>query len=185
MTPSRRRIDRVTAPGLLDGASQRSVATLRQQRDDCREEEARLSYTRRLLQGQLDVVRAELARRSGEEAGSLVDQLPRILADRPAPGSRVARAAPVYDPGQPGDRRREDSVLDEVSLADLPDLTDEELAAVADRLSKEERVVSELRRTVLSNLDGLQDELIGRYREDSSAVGEAVGSVVPPPPSTS
>jgi hypothetical protein len=66
----RRRIDRVTAPDFLDELEGRQPNEVRAMRDDCQAEEARLSYERRLLQGKLDIARAEAARRgTGEELG--------------------------------------------------------------------------------------------------------------------
>jgi hypothetical protein len=53
-----RRIDRVLDPRFTDRVDQLGLAELR-----ARREEAEVSYLRRLLQGRLDILRAELARR--------------------------------------------------------------------------------------------------------------------------
>src|ERR687887_2130720 len=84
----RRRVDRVLAENYLAGIEQLSLDEVRALRREAQQEEADLSYVRRLLQGRLDIVRAELERRDAHQGGSVVEQLPEILADAvPSPGS--------------------------------------------------------------------------------------------------
>jgi hypothetical protein len=183
--PARRRIDRVTAPGFLAGLPERPVAELRAMRDDCREEEAHLSFARRVLQGRLDIVRAVVARRSGEDGqagqGNLLEGLPQILADEPQGPTPVvdAHVVPVLDdPGTGGGRRSEDALVLDASLGRLPDLPDGELLSLVERLSAEERRVSDLRRRVLDALDTLQAELVRRYSADAATMTSAVDDAV-------
>lgn len=182
--PARRRIDRVVAEDFLDGLADRSVDEVRALRDECREEEARLSYARRLLQARLDIVRAEAARRaegSTGDGGGLLDALPGILADDPLPSTLGdARSTPVYDPDPREDngRRLGDGVLGDSALGRIPEASDEELVALVERTADEERRVSEVRRTVLDRLDALQAELIGRYRSGSVDVDAIVSAAV-------
>jgi hypothetical protein len=163
----RRRIDRITAPEFLEGLEQRDVAELRAMRDDCSEEEARFSYNRRLLQGRIDIVKAELDRRTGRASGSLIEALPSILADEPGPRAGVAdsRNAPVYQPDDEVGRRSDDRMAADALLARLPDLTEPQLEQELAELQEEERRVSELRRSVLACFDAIQTELVRRYRE--------------------
>lgn len=180
---NRRRIDRVTATDFLDGIEERSSAQVREMRDECRIEEDRLSYTRRLLQGRLDIARAEQARRRGDGGTDLIGSLTQILADSPgsrrAPTSEFVRTPEVYTPAEAASRRREDSAVDDATLGRLPDLSDEELAKVIARLEAEERQVSDQRHQVIAHLDALQAALVRRYREGSAGVDEIV--VSPPP----
>ncbi|HVM21121.1 MAG TPA: hypothetical protein VM307_14270 [Egibacteraceae bacterium] len=175
----RRRIDRVTAEDYLAGLDAVDVPQLRTMRDDCREEEARLSYARRVLHGQLDIVRAEQRRRTGDDDQGLVGTLTEILSDDPAPRSREARTAPLYAPDD--DRyghRAHDTLVDDAQVSRVPDLDDGELAGLLQRLQDKEEHISSLRRTVLTHLDALQDELISRYRDGSVDVDEVVASAV-------
>ena len=110
--PYRRRIDRITDEDFLDGLADLTPADIRTMRDDCREEEARLSYARRLLHGQLDIARAELQRREGSDADSLVSTLTTILTDEVAGGARSVSNSEVYVPSGPQGRRRGDRVLE-------------------------------------------------------------------------
>ena len=179
MEQRRRRIDRVTSDDYLQDLASVDVAGVRTMRDDCREEEARLSYARRVVHGQLDIVRAEQARRSGGGEEGLVGTLSDILADDPAPGSREARTAPLYAPDDGGyGQRSHDTLVDDASLGQVPDLDDEELAALLARLQEKEAHISGLRRTVLEHLDALQDELVGRYRDGTVSVDDVVASAV-------
>jgi len=77
-----RRIDRVLDPSFTDRVDQLGLAELRARREEAEAEEADVSYLRRLLQGRLDILRAELVRRSagGEQdvAGLLAGRLPEL-----------------------------------------------------------------------------------------------------------
>lgn len=166
--PQRRRIDRVSADDFLEGLADRSAEELQTMRDECRAEEAQLSYHRRLLQGRIDVARAEQDRRRGDDQTSLVDALPSILAGSDSPSGRTgqlgSRYSPVDPPPETPARRAEDVAAHDSSLSRLPDLDDQELNEVVDELAERERTLSDLRRRVLDNLDALQDELVRRYR---------------------
>ena len=174
----RRRIDRVTDPAFVDGLSGLEAAELRSRRDDCREEETRLSYARRVLQGQLDIALAEQRRRAGlDDEGGLVGALSDILADHPSPGGRELRTAPLYTPEESGyGARAHDAAIDDPALSRVPDLDDAELAALVERLRSRESELSQLRRTVLAHLDALQAELVGRYRDEGVDLQEVVGA---------
>lgn len=170
----------MTSPDYLDELGERSAAEVRSMRDECREEESRLSYARRLLHGQLDVARAELARRSSPEARSLVESLGEVLKDPDAPAApRSASRSEVYVPSGPEGRRQGDRVLDQMPLGRLPDLDDAELTAAVERLAAEERHLSTLRRTVLDHLDRLQSELVTRYRSGGTSIDEAIAPSLP------
>ena len=175
----RRRIDRVTSDDYLEGLDAVDLAGVRAMRDDCREEEASLSFARRVVHGQLDIVRAEQARRSGGGEEGLVGTLSEILADDPAPRSREARSAPLFAPDEGGyGQRSHDTLVDDSALGRVPDLDDEELAALLQRLQEKEAHISTLRRTVLHHLDALQEEMIARYRDGDVNVDQVVASAV-------
>jgi hypothetical protein len=183
--PQRRRIDRVTEPDLLEDIGQRSVSEVRELRDACRQEEAHLSFARRILQARLDIVRSLVARRGGEgwDAEDLIAWLPEVLADvRREPDEGGPRATPVVEPpGESQGRRSSDWLIFDASLGRVPDLSDEELFGLVDRLSDEERRVSDVRRLVLDRLDALQAELVRRYSADASIVSEVVSSAAADP----
>ena len=77
MSGGRRRVDRVLGEGFLDGLGEMTLQEVRQRRFDAEQEDADLSYIRRLLQGRMDIIRAEQQRRAtaSGDADPLVDQL--------------------------------------------------------------------------------------------------------------
>lgn len=181
----RRRIDRVTAPDLLEGVADQSPDVLRTLRDECREEETRLSYARRVVQGQLDIARMELERRRGgggapAQAGDdeeLVERLSAVLADQPSSSAREARSMSFYVPEDEPDRRGDDLRLP--ALGQLPDLDDERIAALIEELQAQEARLSKARRAVLDNLDALQSELVRRYREGDADLDAILSAALP------
>jgi hypothetical protein len=83
-----------------DAAADGRRARLRRRAE---QEEVNLSYTRRLLQGRLDIVRRELQRRAEHDGRSLVDLLPEILAEK---GRGPAHGRGRHQTVQPGRRPR-------------------------------------------------------------------------------
>jgi hypothetical protein len=175
----RRRIDRmVSADYLLDIEAQ-PVAQLRTLRDECREEEEHLSYARRVLQAQLDIVRTEAARRAGgDETDPLLASLPSVLADPPATEPRDPRAMALHVPDLSG-KRAGDLDAPDTGLSRLPDLSDAEIANLIGRLAEQEAQVSQQRRIVLEHIDRIQSELVRRYRDEGLAIDDVVAGVTP------
>jgi len=159
------RLRRVTAPEYLHGLAEADTARIRAMRDECRAEERRLSYVRRVLQGHVDLAAAEAARRGGGAQPPLVARVARALTG-PAGAPRSARAVGLYEPSDGGD----DALIADVQTIDLPDLDEAELHALLGRLSERERAVSDQRAVLLDHLDRLQDALVARYRDDRAAV---------------
>jgi hypothetical protein len=160
--PGKRRIDRILASDFLAGLESKSMPDVRAMRADAEEEESSLSYERRLLQGRIDILEAELGRRSGGGA-SLLELLPQILADE-APSSRGAY--PRRDPTPPTDRpkRRVERLISDDTLTNLAALSDEAVRAVITTLREAEGEVSASRRHVQQILDRIQAEIARRYK---------------------
>lgn len=72
---------------------------LRTLRRDAQRDEADLSYVRRLVQGRIDILRAELARRRDPES-PVVDRLSEILADTPSLHRSSARHVTLSNAAQ-------------------------------------------------------------------------------------
>lgn len=177
--PGQRRIDRILAEDYLEGLEDRDISEVRRMRDDCEREETGISYTRRVLQGRIDILRAKLARRSesGDAvASSVLDDLPRILAD-PDHTSNPAEARPprhLQPPVMAGGRRFIDRVADETALGSLETRTTEELSEMIDELIDRERALSKTRRVLFDRIDRLQEEVVRRYREGTADVGDVI-----------
>lgn len=173
MPGGRRRIDRVLSEDYLAGIGQMRLDEVRVLRREAQQEEADLSYLRRLLQGRVDIVRAELVRRGGEAAGgsgsSVVEQLPEILADGPA-GPQSARHLTVQPSRVDEHRRRIEQLLADVQISDVTARTADELAAALDLLNGYERNVSTFRAAVQQVADTCSAEIARRYRDGEAHV---------------
>lgn len=153
--------------------SRLSLSELRALRRDAQRDEADLSYVRRLLQGRIDILHAELARRGraavpAPKDASVVERLPEILRDAPARHRSSARHVTVGTPRGEEVRRLAAEMLGEVELSDLTARTDPELTAAMGRLERYEQEVSRRRQRLQHTADGCGGEIARRYR-----VGEA------------
>lgn len=155
-----------------------SLPELRALRRDAQREEADLSYVRRLLQGRIDILRAELAGRAPTTVvataatGSVVERLSEILADAPARQRSSARHVTLGTPRSEEGRRLAAEMLGEVELSDLTARTDVELNAGMGRLVRYEQQVSRRRQRLQRTADGCSAEIARRYREGEAQVDD-------------
>ncbi|CAL9299937.1 hypothetical protein SUDANB25_03151 [Streptomyces sp. SudanB25_2051] len=145
---------------------------LRALRRDSHTDEADLSYVRRLLQGRIDILRAELARRAAPEV-PVMHRLSEILADAPS-GRRPssARHVTLSTPRSEEYRMLAAEMLAEVELSDLAARTDEELGEAMGRLAGYEQVVSRLRQELQRTADDCSAEIARRYRDGEAQVDD-------------
>ncbi|MFD7069500.1 ABC transporter substrate-binding protein [Streptomyces sp. NPDC059913] len=144
---------------------------LRTLRRDSQRDEADLSYVRRLVQGRIDILRAELARRLGPEA-PVVDRLSEILADTPSRHRSSARHVTLTTPRSDEYRRLAAETLAEVELSDLDARTDEELHTAMGRLVRYEQQVSRRRHHLQRTADDCSAEIARRYRDGEAQVDD-------------
>ncbi|MFH9860091.1 aerial mycelium formation protein [Streptomyces sp. NPDC017202] len=149
-----------------------SLPELRTLRRDAQRDEADLSYVRRLLQGRIDILGAELARRSPAGAASVVDRLPEILTDAPARHRSSARHVTLGTPQSEEYRRLASEMLSEVELSDLGARTDPELHEAMARLIGYEQYVSRRRQHLQHTADGCGEEITRRYRDGEAQVDD-------------
>ena len=163
-------VDELLEPGFLDAATQSSMSEVRRLRRQAEQEEVNLSYTRRLLQGRLDIVRRELQRRAEHDGRSLVDLLPEILAEKGrGPAHGLGRHQTVQ-PSSPEEFESWVNGLSDVDLSSIQDLSDAKLERAARALAEAEKGLSERRRGVQHVMDALAGELGRRYREGEADV---------------
>ncbi|HET9382391.1 MAG TPA: aerial mycelium formation protein [Streptomyces sp.] len=157
-----------------------SLPELRAVRRDAQRDEADLSYLRRLLQGRIDILRAELARRSlpgAAAAGtppepSFVERLSEILTDAPARHRSSARHVTVRTPQGEEYRLLAAEMLAEVQLSDPGARTGPELHAGLRRLERYEQQVSRRRRLLQRTTDDCSAEIARRYRDGEAQVDD-------------
>lgn len=199
MPGGRRRIDRVLGAGFLDGLGELPLEELRARRRDAEQEEADLSYVRRMLQGRADLLRAELDRRSGAapDSGPGAAQAPaRTAPADPAVAAShggddadlVARlTAALTDPAGRSDhglgrfltvepsrvdehRRSVEQLIADVGVSDAGGQTEDDLRAALARVEEVERGVSGTRRKVQDVMDALTAEVGRRYQDGRARV---------------
>lgn len=163
----RRLVERITEPGFVEGLEEMSLEDLRSIRDECREGENEISFERRLCQARIDILTAELDRRSGKEPGDLLSRLPEILAAEGESGGDgpLPNRAPRFTIPRNADvpRRRVEEIVGETTLARLTQLQPQELQGIISALADHERSLSEKRREIHDVLDGIQAEIVRRY----------------------
>ena len=164
-------VDALLDPAFIEDAVRRSMADVRQLRRQAEQEEVNLSYTRRLLQGRLDIVRRELQRRAEKDGRSLVDLLPEILAEKGrGPAHGLGRHQTVQPSAPEEYESWVNSLTPGVDLSAIADLPDAKLEKAARALADAEGQLSERRRGVQRVMDGLAGELGRRYRDGEADV---------------
>jgi len=142
------------------------LTELRELRGEAEQEEVDLSYLRRMVQGRLDVLRAELNRRDGTSTATLVDGLAEILADEPRSPARGSGRHTTIEPSRADSHRRYlEALVADVGLSDVGARSTDELAHAMRTLSQEEVGLSAKRRAVQSVMDACSAEVTRRYRD--------------------
>jgi len=167
----RRRIDKVLAEGFADDLGGLELDDLRARRREAEQEEADLSYVRRMLQGRMDILRAELARRAGG-GDKIVDHLSAVLADTGRSDHGLGRFLRVEPSRVDEHRRLVEQVIADVGVSDVQGRSDDELRAAVERLEGFEHAVSEDRRRVQQVMDALTTEVADRYKSGAASVDD-------------
>lgn len=135
-------------------------------RRECVEVETEYSYLRRLAQGRIAILEAEQDRRArGAPLAELVEQLPQILADEepPRPDPSRTRIPQLLAPRKvSGYQRGLERLVEDDTLANLPNLADDELTESIEQLKALEREVSEIRQKLHGVIDVLAEALAAR-----------------------
>ena len=169
-----RRIDKVLDPEFVKGIGELSLDDLRERRREAEQEETDLSYLRRLLQGRLDILRAELSRRSGDGDGGLVEALPQILADEGTSTSPrgLGRHIAAEPSRADSHRRHVEALVADVDLSNPAGHDDASLGRAVEVLEREEHEVSEKRKAVQTVMDACTAEITRRYRDGDADVSD-------------
>lgn len=165
-----RRIDRVLAEDYLAGLAEAPLSDVRALRAEAEQEEADLSYVRRLVQGRIDIVKAELARRTSGAEASLVDSLVDVLSEQRGSAHGLGRHVTVEPSRVDAHQRYVEQLVANVDLTDTTARSDEELQDVLEVLAVEERTLSGKRRKVQEVMDALSAEVTRRYRDGEADV---------------
>jgi hypothetical protein len=169
-TDGKRRIDRVLSEAFVADLPSLSMEDLREHRAEAEQEEVDLSYLRRLLQGRIDIVQAEIRGRAAGGTEHVIDHLKQVLADHPAPPFGLGRHVVVEPSRVDQYRRRVERLVADVALSDVGAQTDMQLQGSLATFTVEERQISALRRAVQGVMDRCGAEIARRYRDGEASV---------------
>jgi len=155
---------RILAPDYVGDVESRSIEELRAMAAESQAVGDDISYLRRQVQGRLDIVRWELKRRNAGEGRSSTDDLVKSLSSVLSPNVHAPGHQQMVDGVEP---LHLDELTEELGALvppvwKLPDLDDDELRALADRLGEHESEYSSLRHEVFSRTDVLRAAITGQ-----------------------
>jgi len=175
-------VQRLLAAELIRDIATVPIEDLRAARADCSQVEGDISFVRRVVQGRLDMVGYELARRadrterrspqseaSAEPVNILFD-LPDVLTTGGATPLASQRHMASHEPGTVAvDMASEvDSIISSEEMASLAILGDDRIGEITESLRAHEMDLSAMRRQLHERIDAIQGEVVRRYQ-----VGEA------------
>ena len=165
MADAHDRSARVLDPAYLDALEGSSIEELRAKHAECVELETEVSYVRRLTQARIDILEAEVERRSnGGSLEELISRLPEILADSGPRGNPASSRLPLQmAPEQDSEWAPALEQFDGV-LANLPTLDEAELQDAIAGLRALEREVSDQRRELFAVIDRIDVSLADQLR---------------------
>ena len=174
----RRLIDRIRDPAYLKDLANRPVSNLHEMRNECSEAENEVSFERRLCHARIDILTAELDRRTGKQEGDLLSRLPEILGKDVStdPEGPLPSRAPDFSIPRNTDvpRRRVEEIVGEQTLARLPQVPTDEIKGIIESLAEHERTLSERRRRIHDILDEIEAEIVRRYTEGGADPSEVL-----------
>lgn len=161
--------------GVLEGSyaadlARRATEELRAMRSECGALETSVSYSRRLAQARTEILTAEQTRRAqGGSLSELIERLPSILAGggERADAANTRHAEPdeaIVDLVWPDGRQH---LLEDDSLANLPTISDSDLAETITALRDFEHDLSHYRRSLHGVIDAIEHEIATRAAADA------------------
>jgi hypothetical protein len=175
----RRRYEAIAEPGYVEDLKGRSLEDLRALRDECREVENEISFERRLCHARIDILRAEIERRSGEQDQDLLSRLPEILGSAELRGEEAALPSRAPDLSIPRNvdipRRRVEEIAGEQTMTRLNQLQSDEIKEIMTNLAEHERNLSARRRKLHEVMDVIQAEIVRRYTSGEADPSVALG----------
>jgi hypothetical protein len=167
--------ERLLHADFVAGLTSRSIEEVRSMRAECVAAETGLSYLRRMVQGPLDIVSAELKRRAAGQGtadlAAVVESLPTTLADQtrsPGVGRLPQTLEPTeLDPELDAELQR---LVGNAQVSNVGELHTIDLIDLAEQLKSFEQKVSERRKRFFDAIDALQAELTRRYQTGEASV---------------
>ena len=153
-----------------------AITDLRSKRSECVGAETDISFVRRLAQGRLDIVGHEVQRRAGGSEGGDINEIlfemPTILSDGQSTNRPGSHAPRIDEPSATALELvdRLDQIVSPAQLSDLGELQDSELSGLVRDVQSFEQELSTMRRDFHRAIDGIQAEIVRRYRDGEASV---------------
>lgn len=172
----RQSLEAMLAESYLGDLSAAPIDEVRRIRAALTDAEDGMSYLRRMVQGRLDVLAAEAARRD-EGAGSGLDELISRLPDRLAGSTRthgLGRPPQRLEPGSvdPDLAAELNEIVTRFGLDSVGQVETDDLWTAEAELTEFERQVSALRKQLFARIDAVEDEITRRYRNGEMSVDQ-------------
>jgi hypothetical protein len=146
-----------------------TVTELRHLRSGLQRDDDVVSYVRRLAQGRIDLVRAQLRHLTEADGGPITEQLPVIMAHNLTAGAaRPPRPAADFSDHPLADEL--DGLADDVDGGDIAAMDEAALRGYGDALEAFEHARSDERQLLFARIDVLSAELVRRYRDGEADV---------------
>jgi hypothetical protein len=142
---------------------------LRELRTKLQHDDDVVSYVRRLAQGKLDLVRAQLRRLAASESGPITEELPVILAHNIS-GGQARPPRPAADFSDHPLATELDDLDDRMGGGHIDAMDAAALTEYADALETFEHARSHERKDLFVRIDALSAELVRRYRDGEADV---------------
>lgn len=163
----RRRMDVILSSEYVQSLPDISLDELKDKRNETEEVETEVSYIRRLAQARIDLFEAEKRRRvDGSSMADLISMLPKILAgdEQRSEGTNVKPTKTLGpNPDIKWNRGSEKVVVDD-SLANISELSDNELDETIDQLKDFEENISKTRKALHEVMQSIDSEFIKRHK---------------------
>ena len=172
-----RRVDRVLADGSATGLAELDLDELRSRRREAEQEEADLSYLRRMLQGRMSTSCGRARPAPGRRRRTVVDAAVRASWPTAAAATRGLGRHLTVEPSRVDEHRRGvEQLIADVGMSDVAGRTDDELRGALERARRYEHGVSEVRRAVQDVMDALTAEIARRYRDGAATVDDLLAT---------
>lgn len=158
-----RRLDEVLSPAFTSDLRELDSDEVRRRKHIAELEETDLSYLRRLVQGRIDIVKAEMARRDpSHDDRNIIAHLADILAADEEVASS-GRFIALIEPSRVGNRRRQaEAMIADPRFSEIESRNTAELEEFLGVLGHHERQISEQRKSVQQVIDSCAGELARR-----------------------
>lgn len=173
-------LERIIDESYTADLSSCSTSEVRRRKAEADAHETALSYARRILQGKIDLLVAELASRRTGGSEAVSDSMSDIAqALEPRRNREFRGRFPGFlERPETEEVKKAEQIAANPIFTRLEETSEDEIAWLAGRLRDEERRISDLRNRLHDRIDALEAELVARYTSGEASVEEVLNRYV-------